>query len=170
LILWSGYVGFRDGFGLFGLETFEVLEGGAPVFLSGIDALLEALELAVASTIALGQFEGFFGYRATVDGLIPEVGLDGAEAAQEPFAIDEDVDEGALGGSPGAVLVKVLVAEGFQVFGGFAEDDLGFGIDAGLERVLGSSGFALDGARTGGFLGVEAVGLDLFQGRHTTAM
>jgi hypothetical protein len=68
----------------------------------------------------------------------------------------------------GAVGVAVVIFgfEGFEVGGFFAADDLGFGVDAGFQGVHGRGGFALGGARAGGLLSVEAVGLGLFLGCH----
>ena len=45
----------------------------------------------------------------------------------------------------------------------FAGEDLGFGINAGLQGIEAGRGLALNGARAGGFLGVLMVRLGLFE-------
>ena len=93
-------------------------------------------------------------------------GLDGAEAAEEPFAIDEGVDEHALLGGGGTEAVVVFGVEFLESGVDFAADDLGVGVDAGFESVHGRAGLAFGSARSGGFARIEAVGLDLFLRWH----
>src|SRR5262249_42144741 len=76
----------------------------------------------------------------------PRVELDLAEGAELPFTGDEAVDEGALRGGAGLEVEDGLGGEGAGGGGVFAANDLGFGIDAGLERVQARDGLALDGA------------------------
>ena len=145
---------------------------------------LEALAAALqAGEGLLAAFEGAAEDLVFGDGVVPVVGLgvllaDGseivfpelgfglAEAAEGPLGIDEDVDEGALGGGLGLVVEEVLGGQGVEGGGVFATDDLGFGVDAGFQGILGRGGLALSGAGTGRFLGVQAVGLDLFFSCH----
>jgi hypothetical protein len=94
--------------------------------------------------------------------------LDSADAAEKPLAIDEGIDKHALFGCSGREALVVVVGEGFELRDGFAGDGLRLGIDAGFECVHGGSGLALDGAGSGGFLCVEAVGQELFLGCHKT--
>jgi hypothetical protein len=59
-----------------------------------------------------------------------------------------------------------LGGEGFGFGGIFAGDDVGPGVDAGFEGVERGSGFAFGRCWAGGFLGVEAIGVDLGLGGH----
>ncbi len=59
-----------------------------------------------------------------------------------------------------------LGGEGFELGGIFAGDDVGPGVDAGFEGVERGGGFAFGRGGAGGFLGVEAIGVELCLGRH----
>ena len=59
-----------------------------------------------------------------------------------------------------------LGGEGFEFGGIFAGDDVGLGVDAGFEGVERRDGFSFGGFGAGGFLGVEAIGIELCLGRH----
>jgi hypothetical protein len=73
----------------------------------------------------------------------PELGFDAEEAAVEPLATDDGIDLEALlgpatpqGGCFGVDRGVVVVPFGLklsEIFAGFAEDELSFGIEAGLE-------------------------------------
>jgi len=78
-----------------------------------------------------------------------------------PLGGDEGIDQGAHFGSGGLVAVVIFGGEKIQSRGVFAADDLGFGVNAGFQGIEADSGFALGRARAGGFLRVEAIGLDL---------
>jgi hypothetical protein len=62
--------------------------------------------------------------------------LDSAEAAEEPFAIDEGIDEHALFGCGRTEALVVIVGELFELRDGFAGDGLGSGVDACLRAFL----------------------------------
>lgn len=49
----------------------------------------------------LSQFDLFFGVKGSLGTFLPELGLANAEAAEEPFGVDQGVDEHALFGSGG---------------------------------------------------------------------
>ncbi len=57
--------------------------------------------------------------------VFPEMARGFAEAAEGPLGIDEDVDEGALGGGLGRVDEEVLGGQGVEGGEVFATDDLG---------------------------------------------
>ena len=95
----------------------------------------------------------------------PDLGFGGAEAALEPLAVDEVVDEGAGFGGGGMVALVVVVDELLEVGEFFGGEDEGFGVDAGFEGIHGGDGFACDRGGAGGFLGVTAVGFYLTEGR-----
>jgi len=139
--------------GLFGLEAAELLEGVVVVALGGVDAALEAGEFAgvLGEDLAEGDV-------VDVEDALVELGLDGAEAADEPVAVDEGIDEEALVGGGGAEAVVVFADELLEGGPGFAADELGFGVDSGFEGVHGGAGLALVGAGSGGFFRVEAIG------------
>jgi hypothetical protein len=119
-------------------ELFEGALGGA---LVGVEAALEALEavfevveggaegvLAVADVGAIVRFviHGVVGFEP----ILPEVGFDGAEAADFPFVVDEGVDQVALARGDGAELGVVLGSELGEGLGIFAADDPGLGVNA----------------------------------------
>ncbi len=58
--------------------------------------------------------------------------------------------------------------ERFEFGGIFTGDDVGPGVDAGLESVEGRGGFAFGSFRAGGFLSVAAVGGDLGFSGHVS--
>jgi hypothetical protein len=124
-----------------------------------VDAALEARE--VVAVVAEGLGGGDFENR-----ILPHLALDSAEAAEEPLAIDEGIDEHALFGRSGREALVVFAGEVFELRDGFAGDGLGSGVDAGFEGVHGGVGLALDNAGSGGFLCVEAIGCELFLGCH----
>jgi hypothetical protein len=142
------------------------VEGAVVGALDAVAAALEAGE-ALRGTLE-GSAEHFV--RVTVcdtrELVFPEVGFDFAEAAEQPLGIDEDIDEGALDGGLGLVVEEVLSRQGVEARGVLATDDLGLGVDARFQGILGRGGLALGGAGTGGMLGVHAVGLDLVFSCH----
>jgi len=127
-----------------------------------VDAALEAGE--AVGVLAECWCEGQVGVLLRT--FVPEVSFADAEPAEEPFGIDEGVDEHALLRSGGKEAIMVLRFEGFEVGLVFAADYLRFGVDAGLEGIHGAAGLALRRAGTGGLARVEAIGLDLFLGCH----
>ena len=66
----------------------------------------------------------------------------------------------------GTVFLLVLGDEGVVVGGVFAGDDDGGGIDSVLQGVEAGGGLALDGAGSGGLLGIGPIGGDLSGGCH----
>jgi len=101
------------------------------------------------------------------DLVIPKLGFDAAEAALDPLGGDEGVDERELVGVGWKEVEEELGGEGFELGGIFAGDDVGPGVDAGFEGVERGGGFALGRGGASGFLGVEAIGVDLGLGRHS---
>ena len=160
----GGGLGLGLGLGmaeLFCLEAAELLECGVVVALGGVDAALEAGEFVALLGVGLAE-----GDVEDVESFLPELGFDGAETAEEPLAIDEGVDEQALLWGGGAEAVVILAGQGGEGGGVFATDELRLGVDAGFEGVHGGAGLALGGAGSGGFLRVEAIGLELLLGCH----
>ena len=158
-----------------GLELAEVVKSAVVGAMEGIAAAFEAgeglagvLEGFAEETVG----EGFMGAPAVVvvgdfeELGFPKLGFGLAQAAEGPFGIDEDIDEGTLGGGLGAVIVEVLSGERGEGIGVFAADDLGFGVDAGFQGILGRDGLALSGARTGRFGSIQTIGLDLVFSGH----
>jgi hypothetical protein len=145
---------------------FEVLEGA----LAGTAGAVEApLELAEGFGLVAGDLtEGIFvmGLEAVLVVVCPKLGFGGAEAALEPLAVDEVVDEGAGFGGGGMVALVVLGDEELEIGESFGREDEGFGVDAGFEGVHGGSGLACDRGGAGGFLGIAAVGFYLTESRH----
>ena len=87
---------FRIGFwsGFFGLEALQFLERVAVVAVGAIDAALEACELVCLSSHGYCQPDVAVGRPKVLTAQLPELGLANAEAAEEPLAIDEGVDDG----------------------------------------------------------------------------
>ena len=108
--------------------------------------------------------EGVFGFG---DFIVPELGFDAAEAAELPIGIDEGVGEKAREGRGGLKLLVVAGGDGLQFGRIFAGDDLGFGVDAGFERIEAGDGLPLRRAGAGGVLGVATIRLDLADGSHS---
>src|SRR5215472_544324 len=111
----------RFGFsGLAGVwaEVAEAVEGGEEVALEGIQSPLQA---RVVADVAIVEGDGAIEVADAF--LIPVVGLAAGGAAEEPFAADDDVDEGALFGSGGRKLGVELGCEGLEVGGVFVRVD-----------------------------------------------
>jgi hypothetical protein len=155
-----------------GLEALEGGEGPVEETVGGIEAALKPMEKLVAASvdfaeqfilivvvIVLKKFEIF----------APNAGFDLTETAKQPGAGDKGVDEVALFGRGGAVMVVVFGGKLSESMGIFTAEHFGFGVDAGLESVHGRDGFAGLGARTGGALRVVTVSLDLSNGCHVAA-
>jgi hypothetical protein len=150
----------------FGLELFELLEGTLAGTASAVEAPLELAE--GFGLMAGGLAEGIFviGLKGVAVVVCPELGFGGTEAALEPLAVDEVVDEGAGFGGGGMVALVVLGDEEFEIGESFGREDEGLGVDAGFEGVHGGSGLACSGGGAGGVLGVAAVGFYLTESRH----
>ena len=149
LIAWGRRVGLGSGaggrFGGFGLEALEILEGGAVIALGGVHAALDAGEGLGVSSGGDTDGEVLVVFVDVTGALFPECGFDHAEAAEEPFGVDEDVDEHALFGSGGVEAVVIFGFEGFEV-GGFFAADAGEQPDQGIagrnsSRTMGRAGF-----------------------------
>jgi len=161
--------GLRFRFAAGGLEAFEVDDG---LVLGALDAGDEALEAGkgVGPTVEGGAG---FGVRVmdaagavVFDGGGPDLSFGAAEAAEAPGVIDELVDQFLLelaGGLPG---LDEAVGEGFELFGIFARDDLGSGVDAGFECVETDGGFAGVGRGPRGEERVFAICFYLFECGH----
>ena len=147
----------------FGLQPLEQPEGVVVMALGHIDAPLKAGEFVTLLGVGLRE-----GDVEDVGGVLPELGLDGAETAEELLTIDEGIDEHALLGGGGTEAAVIFGDELFECRGVFAADELRLGVDAGFECVHGGAGLALDGAGSGGFLRVETIGCELFFGCHKT--
>ena len=158
----NGFVGMRAA-GL--LEAAEFLAGVLVGAFSESDAALQPHEDRAAGVAGFTQLDAF-AMVGSESVEFPEMGLDPKETAQHPFAADEGVDLEALLGGKGLEALGVFALQYGEILAGFAEDELEFGIEAGFEGVPGRHGLAFDGARSGRFLRVEAVGLNLTLRRH----
>jgi hypothetical protein len=159
-----------------GLEVLEGFEGAEVHAVGALDAALNACEgieggvegVAEGGIVLDGGVEeiGVGEIVEAFDAIVPELGFDAAEAALDPLGGDEGVDERELVGIGGAEVEEEGSSKGFEFGGVFAGDDVGPGVDAGFEGVERGGGFALGRGGAGGFLGVEAVGVDLGLGGH----
>ena len=144
-----------------GLYFPEGHEGAMVRALDGVDAALETFEGVAVALVGLGCLEALLLPEKTGDVELEELGFEGAEAALHPLGGDQGIDQGADFGSGGLVAVMVLSSEERESRGIFAGDDLGLGVNAGLQSIEADSGPALSGAWTCGFLCIEPIGLDL---------
>jgi hypothetical protein len=128
------------------LLALQLFEGAVIVALAAVDHPLEALEVAGVGGAGVAGIAGLrFGMlgKEGVGGMFPENGFDVAHAAEAPFVVNESVDEEALVGIGGAVMLVVFGREPGEIFGGFVEHDLVLGIDAVLEGVEAGRGLTL---------------------------
>ena len=149
--------------GLAAFQFPEVIEEG-PLGLDGVT--MEALEGFGIGGEAGAEIRAPFGFVGDARGVVDEVGGEEAVAAKEPVVSDEDIDENAFDEADGLPLVVILGGESGENGDVFAGGDFVSGVDAGFESVHARDGFALFGARTGGELSIEAIGLNLFLGWH----
>ena len=151
------------------MEDFE----GAEVQAVGtINAPLNAGKGIEGAVVGLAErgivLDGFVNVLAVGEGLVqafdavfPEVGFDAAEAALGPLGGDESIDESALIVVGGVEAEEECRGEGCECGGVFVVDDFRMGVDAGFQGVERGDGFAFGGSRAGGFLGVEAISVEL---------
>jgi hypothetical protein len=133
--LFGVFGNFLGLLGLFGLAAFKFLEGVTVVAVGHVDATLKAGKLVAGFAEGDGEVDVEDSVGDVGEALLPELGFDAAEAAEEPFGIDEGVVEHALLGGGGLEAVVIFVGEGFEAAGGFVLDDDGTGVDAGFESV-----------------------------------
>ena len=81
--------------------------------------------------------------------LVPKFGLNAAQAALGPLGGDEGIDERELVGVGGLVVEEECGGEGLELAGVFAANDVGRGVDAGLEGVERGGGFTFGGRGAG---------------------
>ena len=161
----GGLGGIFDGRAL-GLEAIEAVLVAVEGTLDGIHAALEIDELKAGVAEDVAEGGGRVEVRGVGQLVLDELGFEYAEAAHEADGVDDGVEGVALVGGEGLMVFVVLGAESFERGGIFAGEQDGLGVDAGFEGIEAGAGPALGGARAGGLLGVEAVGLDLFFGCH----
>jgi hypothetical protein len=128
------------------LLVLQFFEGAVIVALAAVDHPLEALEVAGVGGEGVGGIAGLrFGMlgKEGVGGVFPENGFDAAHAAEAPFVVNEGIDEEALVGIGGAVVLVEFGGEIGEILGGFVEHDLLLGIDAVLEGVEAGRGLTL---------------------------
>jgi hypothetical protein len=149
--------------GIKGLDAEELGEGFA-VHL--VDRGTLAVEAGDGGIVGVGVADGGYVRHLTaaeaLDCDLPDFGFDPAETAEHPLAVNELIDERALGGGGGVVLGGELGFELFEFGAEFGADDDALRVESGLERVLAGAGLALDGAGSGAALCVAAVGRELF--------
>ena len=146
-VKWFGFrvgCGWRGlGIGRFGGRFPRTCVGFGGAFGSNVEELFEC-ELVVALgpiDAAADAFEGFLrfeksgaegGFSRFEEFVLPDGGIDGCVAAQQPFRADEHVDEGAVFRDGGLVAVVEGGDEGFVIGPGFEAQDFGFGVEAGF--------------------------------------
>ena len=149
------------------LVAFEELEGFTPIAGGGLLTAEEAVEgVAVLVVVIVGSADGEFGVGVGRGAIVDDGGFDAEVAALQPLGDDGLVEETGFGGADGLVVGVVFGGELFEVFGVFAGDDEGFGIDAEFEGVAGGDGLAVG---RDGSVGEGAVGTacgDLGWGCH----
>ena len=147
------------------LECLEPGEGCLVGFFEEGDAAVEPHEDVAGVVEAFA--EGGAVAAGSVGGVeFPEVGFGAEEAAERPFVAEKGIDVEALFGRLGRKAGEVFDLEAVEIGAVLAIAELGIGVEAGFESVLRRHSFAFRGARTRGFLRVEAIGLDLTEGCH----
>jgi len=151
-----------------GLEFEEEFEIAAVGAVGGIDAALKGVEMGVEEFGGAGQGMGFIFDELgdVIEAAVPEVGLDAAEAFEEPGIADERRDEGVLLGGGGVEAFEVGLREVLILGGDFADNDGRVGEDAVFQGVETAGSLALAGARSGGIRRIPAIGIDLFLRTH----
>jgi hypothetical protein len=139
----------------------EGVEGAVEGAAGGIDAPLELAECLVFVHAGLAEGELVLFAVGFLVGILKELGLGGAEAAEGPLAADEVVEQEAGFGGSGVVALVVLVDELLEVGEFLGGKDEGFGMDAGFEGVHGGNGLTCDRGGAGGFLGITTIGFYL---------
>jgi hypothetical protein len=149
--------------GIKGLDAEELGEGFA-VHL--VDRGTLAVEAGDGGIVGVGVADGGdVRHRAAAEALhgdLPDFGFDPAETAEHPLAVNQLVNERALGGGGGTVFGGELGFELFELGTELGADDDALRIESGLERVLAGADSALDGAGSGAALCVAAIGRELF--------
>jgi hypothetical protein len=130
------------------------------IALEGIEAALETGESSVVATEGAAEAGGVGAVVVIVDEVIPDAGFGAAEAAENPLGMDGHVEEGLGDGGVGEVAGAEAGGEVFEIGLAFADDDLGFGVEAALGVVEGGGGFARRGAGAGGLLRIAAIGFN----------
>ena len=154
------------------MEVLEDFEGAEVEAVGTINAPLNAgkgIEGAVVGLTERGiVLDGFVNVLAVGESLVqafdavfPEIGFDAAEAALGPLGGDEGIDESKLVVAGGMVFEVECRGESCECGGVFVVDDFGMGVDAGFQGVERGGGFAFGGGGAGGFLGIEAIGVEL---------
>ena len=154
------------------LERAKLLEGALGGAFVAVEALIEAAETLLEIVVGDGlgvllglEVVGAFGIGEDggVEGElgVPDLGLEVAEAADAPFVLHDGVDEVALARGDGAEFPVVFVGEAGEIGGIFAEDDLGFGMDAGFQGIHAGGLFAGVRAGAGGELRIATIRFDL---------
>ena len=108
----------------------------------------------------------FVGEGATGDTGAEDLGLEAIGAEGQPLVVDHFFKQNLLVGVSGLELGLEVGEEVLEIFGVFAGDEEGGAVEAVGEPVLGRLLPAGCGARSGGFLGVFAVGFGLSCGGH----
>ena len=94
--------------------------------------------------------------------------LDAGEAAAVPIGLDESLDEIVFQRANGVELLAVILREGFEGGGIFAGDDEGASLDAVFQGIEAGRGLPLFRAGASGSLRIQAVGVDLSWGCHSS--
>ena len=141
----------------------ELIDEDADVALGGCDAAAQVLVERAVFGHGFVHGAGAFGRHR---GAVPEFALDAVVAFEVPGVADEVVNQDPVLRGFRLVLPVEGVDESVEILAGFAADDEGAGTETGFERILARNGLARSGARAGTFLGIEAIGLELFGSNH----
>jgi len=110
----------------------------------------------------VGVGDGF----AVAAGRVEGVAHSGDGSAGEEIGLADLVDVHDLFGGLGCLVLHELVAESIVAIEIFEEQEEVFGVEAVLDGVLRTDGFAFFGFRAGGFLGIAAICFDLLARGH----
>lgn len=111
------------------------------------------------SEIAVGDVAAFADVGAViVETVVPDAGFGAVEAAEAPGGEDDGLGEDLLAGAGGLEIAEEGVAEGVVLGLVLCGEDGALGGEAVAEGVEAGDGLAFGGTRTGGLLGIGAVG------------
>jgi len=140
-----------------GLDELAALQE-ATLFLDCAELIDSFLELAGEARAVQAERGELLDQGLGVGVLGEQIGFEERDAVEAPGGVGDFVDQLSLGGGSGGVLVEKLLDVALVGFEVFVRQDSGLGSETVAQGVAGRTLFAGFGARTGGVLGVGAVG------------
>jgi len=150
-----------DGFVAGAAQAKEFVHGLVGSALGPIAQAVDFGGVGIGGEGVAGKGDLFPDGRDVAQSGAPDFGFKPAIAAKHPVAVDKNIDEGALDGGSRVVPGVEVVNEAIEIGLAFVPDDGTRGVDADLESVHARPSLALDGTRTSGLFGIDAIGFDV---------